>query len=518
MMRMPALDRLGQALLLHVERFRVLSDAWLHDGATAFEIYMGGECVWSTGTPATAWSRQPGGALSSEQRLDAGRRLELRVSGLSGAAAKRRLALDADLVAAVVRLDNELHQMTGELIDAQDQLLALYGLAKVTRRRLSLDAVLTELVAEVQRLTGAELAFAALAESAGGKLVVYPQEGAVRHVALWRAFDWVSDAHAPLVANASDDLPPEVDPSRFVENLVAVPVMVDGALQATLGVVNRRDTTFSAGTVKLLQALGEQAGALVEAALAHEQALVQERLRRDMELAAAMQSGLMADAAPRIAGAQVVGRFRPATEVGGDFYHHRLRSDGQLSFSVGDVSGKGLSAALIMGMSRNVLRGTSELLDRPQAVVKRVNADLYDDLNRVNTFVTAFVGYYDPGQRAVRFANAGHSPVVYCAAGEVARMLPATSLPLGVFEDASCTEECVRMANGDVLVVGTDGFSEATNPEGGAFGYERLLTLVQELAGQPAEAIVDGIFAAITHFGQGTPQDDDQTLLVVKGC
>jgi sigma-B regulation protein RsbU (phosphoserine phosphatase) len=188
-----------------------------------------------------------------------------------------------------------------------------------------------------------------------------------------------------------------------------------------------------------------------------------------------------------------------------------------LTYSVGDVSGKGLSAALMMGMSRNLLRGTSQLLDRPDAVVEQVNADLYDDLNRVNTFVTAFVGFYDPVHKLVRFANAGHSPVVYCAAGEAPRMLPATSLPLGVFEDATATDDCVRMRTGDVLVVGTDGFSEATNPAGDVFGYERLLGLIHELAGRSAEAMVDGLFAAITEFGHGAPQDDDQTLLVVTG-
>ena len=171
-----------------------------------------------------------------------------------------------------------------------------------------------------------------------------------------------------------------------------------------------------------------------------------------------------------------------------------------------------------MGMSRNVLRGTSQLLDRPSNVMEQVNAALYDDLNRVHTFVTAFVGYYDPAERVVRFANAGHSPVVYCAAGESPRMLPATSLPLGVFEDSSAADECVRMAAGDVLVVGTDGFSEATSASGATFGYDRLMSVIQQLSHSPADAIVDGLFAAITRFGDGTPQDDDQTLLVVKGC
>jgi phosphoserine phosphatase RsbU/P len=169
-------------------------------------------------------------------------------------------------------------------------------------------------------------------------------------------------------------------------------------------------------------------------------------------------------------------------------------------------------------MSRTVLRGALQVLDRPAAVVERANADLYDDLDRVNTFVTAFTGYYDPTRRHVSFASAGHSPVIYCAKGESPRMLAATSLPLGVLPWNSSTEDSVRLAPGDVLVVGTDGFSEATDRAGGFFGYERLLTLVQSLAPQSAKAIADEIFAAVTEFGDGSPQDDDQTLLVVKGC
>ncbi|MBV9323201.1 MAG: SpoIIE family protein phosphatase [Chloroflexi bacterium] len=508
---------LTQASSVHARRFGVLGEAWLASGATSFEVYVGETCIWRTGDPHGPGSSGSQSTLSCQQDLGPSRTLHLRVGGVSGPAALRRLTVDAQLVAEAVRLDDELRQMTGELIDAQDQLLALYGLAKATRRRLSLDAVLAELVAEVSRLTGAELAFAALSEAAGGRLVVYPDAGSAHEAALWQANAWVDTSRAALIANTPLDLPPDLDPSGFVDNLVVVPVSVEGTQQATLGVVNRRDTTFSAGTVKLLQALGEQAGALVETALLHEQSLIQDRLRRDMELAAAIQAGLMADAAPLVPGVQVVGRFRPAREVGGDFYHHRLRPDGQLTFSVGDVSGKGLSAALIMGMSRNVLRGASQFLDGPCAVLEQVNADLYDDLNRVHTFVTAFQGYYDPRRRRVRFANAGHSPVIYCAVGDSPRLLPATALPLGVFPESSSTEESVRLDAGDVLVVATDGFSEATSPSGAAFGYERLMDLVRALAAESADAIADGLFAAITEFGQGTPQDDDQTLLVVKG-
>src|SRR5262249_57423543 len=98
------------------------------------------------------------------------------------------------------------------------------------------------------------------------------------------------------------------------------------------------------------------------------------------------------------------------------------------------------------------------------------------------------------------------------------RVLRASGLPLGVLPDASATGGVVRLERGDLLVVATDGFSEATNPAGELFGYERLLALVESLAAAPAAAVAGRMFEAVTEFGAGRPQDDDQTLLIVKGC
>jgi serine phosphatase RsbU (regulator of sigma subunit) len=495
--------------------FAVVGDAWLGAGATAFEVYVNDSCVWRTGA---ATADGPENVLECRKSLGPSGWLDVRVRGISGESAERRLAADAELLAEAMRLDGDLEQMIGELIDAQDQLLALYDLANATRRQLSLDAVLTELVAEVQRLTNAELAFAALTDSAGGRLVVYPAERDEHQATLWRAFERARSTQTPLVASTAMDLPLGLEAAASLRNLVVVPVSVDAQPQAALGVVNQRDTTFSAGTVKLLQALGEQAGALLENALMHEHALAQERLRRDMELAAEIQAGLMAETPPSVAGVEVAARFRPAADVGGDFYDYQLRADGKLIVSVGDVSGKGLSAALVMGVSRTALRGTSQLLRGPAEAMHLANTFLYRDLDRVGTFVTAFIGYYDPARQLVRFASAGHSPVIYCAAGELPTMLPATGLPLGVLPESRCFEESVRMAAGDLLVVGTDGFSEAADSAGTLFGDERLLTAIKELASQSATSIADGLFATVANFVDGAVQADDQTLLVVKGC
>src|SRR5215472_2201124 len=216
-----------------------------------------------------------------------------------------------DLVAEVRRLEAELDQMTSELIAVQDQLLAVFDLARAARRRLSLDAVLVDLVGEVKRLAGAELAFMVLADPHTGELVCHPPVAEDLRVFFEKVHHWTTKSQTPLVANAPTDLPRHLRAHAPLHSLVSVPVTVDGESHAVVGVVNCRTGDFSAGTVKLLEALAEQAGGIVETSLRHEQALVRERLEREMELAAEMQASLMVHSLPQMEGIELVGRYRP---------------------------------------------------------------------------------------------------------------------------------------------------------------------------------------------------------------
>ena len=422
-----------------------------------------------------------------------------------------------DPAAEVRRLEAELDQMTAELIGVQDQLLAVFDLARAARRRLSLDAVLTDLVGEVQRVAGAELAFIVLADPRTGELVCHPPVTEDLRVFFEAVQRWTTTSATPLVANAPSDLPGNLNANPPLHSIVAVPVTVDGEAHAVVGVVNRHAGDFSAGTVKLLEALSEQAGGIVETSLRHEQALVRERLEHEMKLAAEIQAGLMAHPLPLMSGIDLVGRYRPAAEVGGDFYDARVRKDGQLSFAVADVSGKGLPAAMLMGISRMVLRAAGLLTRRAARVVDQANIYLYEDLTGVGNFVTAFAGLYHPRTRTLGYANAGHSPVVYRPRGGSATLLQATCLPLGVIPDLRPEDDSVRLGPDDVLVIATDGFTEATGFDEQLFGYDRFLLLVDDLAHLPAATLADELFAAIDQFKGGRPQDDDQTLMIIKG-
>jgi len=174
---------------------------------------------------------------------------------------------------------------------------------------------------------------------------------------------------------------------------------------------------------------------------------------------------------------------------------------------------------LVMSMTHTALRGMGSRSPQPTcaAIAAQVNEQLYDDLTEVGAFVTMFVGQYDNATRLLNFANAGHSPVIYCPQGGSARLLEADGTAVGVLPISLCADQSLRLRPGDLLIAATDGFSEAQNAAGEMFGYERLLQLSEAQARFPAQKILDALFAAVEAFSVGHPQDDDQTIVVLKG-
>ena len=236
-------------------------------------------------------------------------------------------------------------------------------------------------------------------------------------------------------------------------------------------------------------------------------------------MAASIQLRLLPRATPQVRGLDVAGGARPALQVGGDFYDFHQLPNTPFLFAVGDVSGKGMAAALPMAMAHSVLH--SALRHTPNAtaagVITYLNDGLYDDLTEVAMFATLFVAQYFAHDRQLVFANAGHSPVIYCPWGGTARLLEADGPPIGVLPTAASADYTIPLRVGDVLVAATDGFSEACSASGEMFGYTRLLRAVEHLADRSAAAIAEGLFAIVARFAEGHSQDDDQTLVVVKG-
>jgi sigma-B regulation protein RsbU (phosphoserine phosphatase) len=304
-----------------------------------------------------------------------------------------------------------------------------------------------------------------------------------------------------------------------VDNLLFIPFGIRGTMMAGLGLINKLGAGFAAPNIKLARAIVEHASAHIEHVLLHLDAVEQTRLQTEVDLARRVQLRLLPQQLPKVDKLDIYACSRPALQVGGDFYDFVAQPDRPFLFSVADVTGKGMAAALLMTMTRTAIHSKASFMPKPtpEIVMKNSTEDLYEDFIQVGMFATAFIGQYQPHSQKLLYANAGHSPVIYRPAGGSARMLEADSTPIGVLRVSLCKNHQVALGPGDLLIVATDGFSEARNPHHEMFGYERLLELTDRSAERSAHAIADVLFEAVDRFGVGRPQDDDQTLVVIKG-
>ncbi len=243
------------------------------------------------------------------------------------------------------------------------------------------------------------------------------------------------------------------------------------------------------------------------------------RLSLNLEKARAVQQGFLPQTVPTMMGIEFHTVLRPATEVSGDFYDFIQNSHQDVIFSVGDVSSKGISAALLMPVICKLLRLAVRHMGEvtPQSLLSYIHEDMYSQLSNATMFTTMFIGQYHVPTRRLTYANAGHSPVIYRPQGGSARLLQADGTPIGLLDQSQWHNQQLTLNPGDLFLVGTDGIVEHKNSLRKMFGYERLLTLVDQLGEAPAKMVAEAIFHDLHQFA-AQPNDDDQALLVLRGC
>ena len=485
-----------------------LAEAWLAGGAASFRLLRPGQGCQVWGDPLLA---PAGEQLAAPIRVGGQLAGELRVAGLAPSpAAQARLAADAWAVAQLLQREGDIDQMTAELVDVQDQLLALYDLTQAMRSQLGIGETLRLLASEVVRLVRCQGAVMIMPP-----LLVHEPRPLADEALILEHFRSACEQQHEIVlsGDSAHGLP------AGVEHLCVIPIRVRGAINSALVLLNS-DRSFSAPDLKLARVIAEHAGAHVEHALLYQEMLDQARLQAEMDVAHQVQLQMLPQHRPTCPALDVYADSRPAQQVGGDFYDFIEQPDRPLITILGDVSGKGISAALIMGMIHAITNSAARFMPKPTpaSVLGRANEYLYDDFTTLDTFATAFVAHYYPASGELHYANAGHSPVIYRPAGGGARLLEADGVPIGVLPMSLCENHSVVFGPGDLLIVATDGFSEATNAQGELFGYERLLALVDRLAGEPAMSIGRKLFEAVQQYAAGHPQSDDQTLVVLKGA
>ena len=242
-----------------------------------------------------------------------------------------------------------------------------------------------------------------------------------------------------------------------------------------------------------------------------------ERIEQDLRVARSIQQASLPKEVPEPEGWQISPYYQPAREVGGDFYDFHLLSEGRLGLVVGDATGKGVPAALVMATTCGKLQAVSQALDSSSSgeVLSRVNETLVARIPP-NMFVTCFYAILDPESGSLSYANAGHDlPYLHRLSGG-AEELRARGMPLGLMPGTHYEEKKIVLQKGDSALLYTDGLVEAHDPEGEMFGFPRLQALVSE-HGEEERSLEETLLEELYSFvGEGWEQEDDITLLTLR--
>ena len=302
---------------------------------------------------------------------------------------------------------------------------------------------------------------------------------------------------------------------------MVVPLVSQGELIGLLNLGPRLSAQdYSSDDRGLLGNLATQAApALRVAQLVRQQkeeAQERERIEQELRVARLIQQTLLPKEVPAMSGWHVAAYYRPAREVGGDFYDFLELPDGKLGLVVGDVTDKGVPAALVMATTRSVLRAAALRMDSPGDVLRRVNDLLYPDIP-ANMFVTCLYAILDPDSGSLQYANAGHD-LPYRRCGDGAEELRATGMPLGLMPGMHYEEKEVTLEDGDSVLFYSDGLVEAHNPgRSEMFGFPRLQRLVGAYPKEAGGPMVDSLLEELKLFtGPDWEQEDDITLMTIQ--
>ena len=238
-----------------------------------------------------------------------------------------------------------------------------------------------------------------------------------------------------------------------------------------------------------------------------------EREARELSAARVIQQQLLPKEMPSLPGWRAAAYYRPAREVGGDFYDFLELPDGQVAIIAGDVTDKGIPAALVMATTHSILRGDKPEVVSPGAVLARANDRLYPDIP-AHMFVTCLYAVLDPANGRLRYANAGHNPP-YAATADGVTELRARGMPLGAMPGMSYEENEVYLAPGESVLLHSDGLAEAHNSAGEMFGFPRLQKVVENSGG--GERLIEESLSELREFvGGDWEQEDDITLVALQ--
>lgn len=293
-----------------------------------------------------------------------------------------------------------------------------------------------------------------------------------------------------------------------------------GNLMGIIYATKAKEYTFDIDDASLIQGVANQASVALENAQLLQQSLERERLEHELKVARDVQQKLLPQTIPEITNFDVDALCLSAYEVGGDYYDFFHFSDGQPGIIIGDVSGKGTSAALYMAEFKGIIQTLAKNHTSPHSLASETNRIIYPNIER-NFFVSAIFAKIDPEERQISFTRAGHTPVLYCTSnGDNPESIMTKGLGLGLdpgqIFDSILEQQTINLDEDATVLFYTDGVTEARNEHGEEFGEDRLMNLVGTCKAKSAEEMKDKLLNTVTEFCGKTPLHDDLTFVILK--
>ncbi len=417
-----------------------------------------------------------------------------------------------------------LKQENLQLKRALDELSILNDLARAIGASLDSEDIIEKIVRRSVRAVDAEQSVITMVDRQSDdtmKTLVRAMRTSSAHERFHlnqNLLGWMHLHKKPLLTNdpRNDERFRGVKWEESVHSLICVPLMVKSELIGVLTVYNNKDKNeFKEDDQRLLGIIAAQSAQVIENARLYEEekafALMQEQIR----LARQIQIDLLPKRPPDVPGYEIAGLSIPALQVGGDYFDFIILDKHRLAVTLGDVSGKGLPASLLMANLQATLRGQTLLEVSAGECISRSNRLLYRSTDP-EKFSTLFYGVLDSLSHQLFYCNAGHENPLLFSGSEEPIVLATGGLVLGVTEEFPFEEDSISFKEGDLLVIYSDGVSEAADAGDEQFGEEKLIEFLKKNRHESPQALIDKIVEAVIQHTGDAPQMDDITLVAIK--
>lgn len=448
-------------------------------------------------------------AIECLDRLEGGAFTDEEFERLEVAAEQLELSLDNAM----------LHQATERRALEKDVLLEV---SKTLSAPLDLDEVIEAIVMALRQVVNYDAASIYLADPRSGELKLVSEvghpDGSEEVFALQMGqgiVGWVAKTGEPLIVPDVREDARYVVARQATRSELAAPMTLEGRTIGVFNIESDVEDAYHEGHLAIVSGFAAQAAVAVQRAQLAGERMNRRRLEKELAIAREIQLSFLPKAAPDIPGFDLAGTALPHAEVGGDYYDFINVSQNRIGLAIADVSGKGIPAALLMAGFRMSLLAEIRNEFAIRAIMRKVNSLLHESTER-HKFVTAFYGVLDYRNKVLIFSNAGHNPPMLMRAGGGVEFLMEGGVALGVLPDALFEERPIALMPGDLLLLYTDGVSEAENVDGEQFGRDRIEESLRERMTRSAQDIVDGLVEDVREFAGEQGQTDDLTLMVVR--